>query len=163
MLRAKLLIIVLLTIVSATSAQDIDYPDVPETYEFDEFEDVPDTDIGALEDPALFPHSEVHDWLVEAVDNVNSLPDDLTQVNGTSAVADETATQLFSYMRWMFSGASAREILGETLAPIGLNLYILLFMSVVLAAAWVTVRIVALLLRFVIFVIRRIIDVIPFT
>lgn len=159
MLRARLLFI--LFFVSTTVFAQ--FPEIPEPdielYEVEEFA-TPDAEY--LLEPELVPHSEVYNFLSTAVANVNQLPEDLTSNNGTSLIQNESATQLMSYAKWMFSDVSARELLGETLAPIGINLYLLLTLIVFLTIAWATLRIATLIFRFVLFIVREILRILPF-
>lgn len=122
--------------------------------------DIPETEIITVDD---VPHTEIYNYLSTAVAHVNTLPDTLTtDGNGTDLVQSESATQLFGYAKWMFSGTSARELLGETLAPIGLNLYGLLTLIIFMAIAWGTIRIALLIYRFVYYLVREILRVLPF-
>lgn len=162
MSRARLLVAFCFLFVSQVSmAQEPpDFPsiDMPEPIERD-IVDIPEVDIIS---PDEVPHSEVYNYLATAVANVNSLPDDLTSNNGTSLIPNETGTQFMSYAKWMFSDTSARELLGNTLAPIGINLYILLTLIVFLAIAWATIRIALLIYRFVQYIVREILRLLPF-
>jgi hypothetical protein len=162
MSRARIWIAICFLLISQISfAQDVpDYPEgvVPEPIERD-IVNIPEVDIIS---PDEVPHSEIYNYLATAVANVNSLPDDLTSNNGTSLVPNETGTQLMSYAKWMFSDRSARELLGNTLAPIGINLYILLTLIVFLSIAWATIRIALLIYRFVQYIVREILRLLPF-
>jgi hypothetical protein len=113
-------------------------------------------------DTDVIPKNEIYTFLATAVAEVNSMPDDLAVQGGTELLPNESATQLFSYGRWLFSGSSATELLGETLAPIGINIYVYLTIMVVLASAYVTIRIATLIIRFVQYVVGWVLKVIPF-
>lgn len=102
-------------------------------------------------------------YLEDVLDYINSLPDNLTYFNGTQYLPDETATQMIGYAKWLFSPTTANELLGETLAPIGINLFLLLTILVLLMITWAIVRVVVLILRFVRYVARWILDLIPGT
>lgn len=102
-------------------------------------------------------------FLEEALTYINNLPDDLTSHNGTQYLPSETATQLMGYAKWLFSFNTAQETLGVSLAPIGVNLYILLSIIVVLAISWAFIKIIVLIIRFVQYIARWILDLIPGT
>lgn len=166
MLRISILIVVLLATVSPGLAQDfptmptIAPPDLPTAPTPIVTPTIPAQDAVIGVDDV--PHSEIYNFLATAVANVNSLPDDLSRPNGTSLIPDETATQLFGFAKWLFSDAAARELLGDTLAPIGINLYILLSIVVVLAVVWVTLKIAVLIIRFVQYAAGWILRILPF-
>lgn len=97
----------------------------------------------------------------EAVSTTDSLPDALDD----DVLQDETATQLFSYMKWLFSDNSAQELVGVTLAPILLNLYILLGLAFTFTALWLTIRFLVWTWRLILFVVKwiiRFLELIPF-
>jgi len=119
----------------------------------------PDIQIITVDD---VPHSEIYNYLSTSVAHVNSLPDDLTTNSGTSLIPSESGTQLMAYAKWLFSPQSARELLGETLAPVGIFLFSLLTLIVFMAIAWVAIRIATLIFRFVQYLIREILRVLPF-
>jgi len=96
----------------------------------------------------------------EAVGATDSLPDQLDD----DVLTTETATQLFSYMKWLFSPTSARELVGETLAPILLNLYLLVLIAFTFTALWLTIQLIVWTWRLILFVVKwiiRIIELIP--
>lgn len=108
-----------------------------------------------LADPDQFiPESELRDFLIQAVEQVNSLPDDPSFVGSVQIVPNETATQLFSYAKWLFSFQAAQELLGITFAPVGMVLYSVLLLTVVGATIWFTLKIVTLILRMISYVAR---------
>lgn len=130
---------------------DVQDIEIPPTVEISEGISITQDDI---------PHSELYLWLEQAVQYVNELPEDISMGNGTSLIVDETATQLFSYAKWLFSTTAANETLGPTLAPIGVNIFAILTMLVFLAIAWVTVKIFSLIFRFVMYAINWIVRIV---
>ena len=103
----------------------------------------------------------VDDELAEIDSTMSSIPDTLDD----GIIPDETATQLFSYMKWLFSDTSANELLGATLAPILINFYVLLVIAFTFTAMWLTIRALVLAWRLVLFIIEwiiRILELIPF-
>jgi hypothetical protein len=88
-------------------------------------------------------------------------PDDLSGVE----LPNETGTQLFSYAKWLFSPNSAREILGETLAPLAVDIFSYLGILISLAIIWAGIKVAVLAIKFLLFIadwIRKIIELIPF-
>ena len=108
-------------------------------------------------DPSVIPQNDVVGFLQTAVANVNAAPADLAG----GYVPDETANQLFGYAKWMFSDASARELLGNSLAPIGMNVYILLGLTLFIGGAYASIRIGVLFIRFAQHLLRWIMEFIP--
>lgn len=160
--------IVILTWGLPIYAQEGDLPDpiefnvITELQPIDDMVATPDTS-GLTELTDLSQHSDIYNYLSTAVAAVNSLPDDLSMDNnGTSLLPAETATQLMGYAKWMFSGTSANELLGATLAPIGIELYILLTMIVFMAIAWITVKIALMIFNFVQYIVAWILRALPF-
>ena len=96
------------------------------------------------------------------IDGANvTAPPDLSSVG----LPNETGLQLFSYAKWLFSPAATRELLGETLSPIALNLYAYLGIVIALAVIGASVKVATLALKFLLFIadwIRKIIELIPF-
>jgi hypothetical protein len=93
--------------------------------------------------------------------SLDSVPDRLDD----DLIPTETATQLFSYIKWAFSDSSANELVGVTLAPILLNLYLLLLLAVTFTILWLTIRMLILGWRLILFIIGwiiRLIELIPF-
>lgn len=98
--------------------------------------------------------------LGEIETSVDNLPDTLDP----DLTPDETATQLFSYMKWLFQPSSASELLGETLAPIGLELYALVLLALTYVILWLTIRALVLTWRFFLFIVSwviKLIELIP--
>lgn len=102
----------------------------------------------------------VNDTLAESQNTVDSLPDTLDP----DLIPAETATQLFGYIKWIFSENSARELAGNTLAPIFINLYVYLVLGFSFAVIWLILMLAVFTWRFVLFIIRwiiRLIELIP--
>lgn len=109
---------------------------------------------------------EIEDLSVDQeISEVNSTLDSIPDRLDDELIPTETATQLFSYMKWLFSENVAQELLGETLAPILLNLYLLLLIAITFVTLWLTIRILVLGWRLILFIIEwiiRFIELIPF-
>lgn len=87
-------------------------------------------------------------------------PPDLSSVG----LPEETGTQLFSYAKWLFYPSTAQELLGETLAPIAINLYVYLGIVIALAIIGAAIKTATLALKFLLFIadwIRKLIELIP--
>jgi len=103
----------------------------------------------------------VYTFLSTAVAQVNSLPDDPSFYQGVQIVPNDTATTMFGYAKWLFSGNSANELLGVSLAPVAMNLYVVLIIIVIIMSVMMTVRVVSLIIRFVTFIINWALKLIP--
>jgi len=115
---------------------------------------------------AQFEIPSVEDLSVDQeIGEINSTLDSIPDTLDNDLIPNETATQLFSYMKWLLSETSAQELAGETLAPILINLYVLLALAFTFAAIWLTIRILVLSWRLILFIIGwiiRLIELIPF-
>lgn len=101
----------------------------------------------------------------QEIGEVNSTLDSIPDRLDDELIPNETATQLFSYMKWLFSETVAQELLGETLAPILLNLYLLLLLAFTFVTMWLTIRIFVLGWRLILWIVGwiiRLIELIPF-
>lgn len=95
---------------------------------------------------------------------INETVGDIPDVIDPEIIPAETATQLFSYMKWLFSDNSANELLGPTLAPLLINFYVLLTIAFFFTTIWLTIRALVLAWRFILFVVEwiiRFIELIP--
>lgn len=99
--------------------------------------------------------------IAESRNTLNTLPDQLDD----DMMPAETATQLFAWLRWIFSDTGARELFGSTLAPIAINLYVMLGIVVSFTVLWLTIRALVLAWRFIMWVadwIIKLFELIPF-
>lgn len=153
---------VLLSMILLLQPLPPDIPDVPQPPDEISFEtNNLSGDVETITNTDIIPKSDVYNFLATAVDNINALPDDPTFINGVPLLPDDTATQLFSYLKWVFSSNSAREMLGETLAPIALPLWTLLLIYVVTYSISLTVFLVSVIRRFVAYIICVSLKLIP--
>lgn len=159
MSRAKLIVLILAVSLSTVTAQTFPNPTVDFTVlATPEMVETPNYAVFSAD---IVPHSDIYNYLSTAVANVNSLPDDISKGNGQALFNEETATQIFGYAKWLFSTTSANELLGETLAPIGINLFALLTLVIFMAIAWTFLRIAVFIFRLVQYVARWIAEIIP--
>lgn len=89
--------------------------------------------------------------LAESQAGVDSLPDTLDD----KLIPQETATQLFAYMKWVF--ASSDELVGTTLAPILDDFYNLIFIIFSFVVMWLAIRLAILGWRIMLFILEWII------
>jgi hypothetical protein len=89
----------------------------------------------------------------------DNLPDQLDE----ELLPAETATQFFGYIKWIF--ANSDELVGATLAPILNSLYVILFTSFTFTTMWLTIRMLVLGWRLMLFIFEwviRLLELIPF-
>lgn len=91
---------------------------------------------------------------------INTTMETIPDALDDEIIPNETATQLFSYMKWMFSDTAANELLGQTLAPIGLELYALLVIAITFTLMWLTIRMLVLSWRLLLFIVGWIIKLV---
>lgn len=112
------------------------------------------------------PSGELDSQMATAAASQNNLPTDITRPqSGPALVPATSAVPLFSYVKWLFSYSTAQELMGETLAPLGVELFILLTISILLSGVYLVVNLIVLLIRFVVWIysiIIKIIGLIPF-
>lgn len=147
------LLISLLIMISQASFPDIEIPTPYATMEVESMEIIP---------ADIVPRSDIYNFLATAVAEVNTLPDDLSDVNGVNIVPDESATQLISYSKWLLSPATLNEIVSPKFSPIAVNVYILLMLYVVGFSTWLTVKMVTTLIKFVQYIVSWLLRIIPF-
>lgn len=109
---------------------------------------------------------DLSNQMATAAAQANQLPSDITQPNGVqSVVPNAEAAPLFSYIKWLFSYNSAQELLGPTLAPLGVNMFVILTIVMLLFGIYLVVNLITLILRFVIWImsiIWKVLQLIPF-
>ncbi|MCL4251790.1 MAG: hypothetical protein KJ065_26935 [Anaerolineae bacterium] len=111
--------------------------------------------------PAYIPSSGVYNFLATAAANVNALPQDISAPGGVALLPNSDAVPLFSYAKWLWSGNSTRELLGEQLSPIGNTGVIWITLVVVLGLIWLTVTIATAIVKFVIGFLRTVRAILP--
>ena len=108
------------------------------------------------------PRSELNQSMATAAAEVNRLPDEIQRPAGQSIIPSADVAQIFGYAKWLFSLSTAQELLGQTLAPIGMELYIIFFFVVILTAIWFAINLLVLIIKGVTWVINQILKIIPF-
>lgn len=109
---------------------------------------------------------ELANKMATAAADTNQLPSDITRpTNQQSVVTTTSAKPLFSYIKWLFSYNSAQELLGPTLAPLGMSLFIMMTIGILLAGIYLVVNLITLIIRFVIWILNliwKMLQLIPF-
>lgn len=104
-------------------------------------------------------HQNVYDNLNTAVANINSLP---AQMDSQLPDINENLTLFAGYGRWISSGVSLQEILGQKIYPIGVHIFyafaIVVFLSTIRMIIWV----VEMAIRVARWIIESILKIIPF-
>lgn len=122
--------------------------------------DLPQIQINITAEPVEVPRSDLYRFLATAAHNVNQLPDDITRQDNMSLIPNSNPAEVFSYAKWLFSYSSAEELMGRTLAPVGMSLFVLFTIMVSNVIVQMIIRIVTPILKIVVWIIFRIIDVI---
>lgn len=108
------------------------------------------------------PRSDMYASMATAAANVNQLPDEIRMSAGQNLVPRPDLTRLFGMAKWLFSLNTANELLGRTLAPIGVELYIIFFFVIILTSIWFLINLIVLIIKGVIWIINQILKIIPF-
>jgi hypothetical protein len=109
------------------------------------------------------PRSEIYSFLATAAANINQLPAQIDRdPSGTSLIPSDDARNLLGYAKWLFSPATARELMGEALSPLGINAFVLFTLIVFLTSAWLLVKIATMLIKAVVWLIQQALRLIPF-
>jgi hypothetical protein len=108
------------------------------------------------------PRSDMYSSLATAAANVNRLPDEIRRPGGQSLIPSPDVSQLFAWAKWLFSLNTAQELLGQTLAPIGIELFIIMNFVVILTAIYFLINLIVLIIKGVIWIINQILKIVPF-
>lgn len=114
-------------------------------------------------DPSL--KSDLYRSMATAAANVNALPEQVRSSgpDGSSVLPSTSgASQLFGYIKWVFSSNSRQELLGKTLAPLGETLWTVLSLVIGMAAVYWAIRIITLIIKTVVWVFNQFLKLIPF-
>lgn len=98
--------------------------------------------------------------LQDAVNQLNTLSEDLTTIGGVSILPDPDPL-VFGYAKWLLSGTVIRELVGPTLAPIGTGMLILMIAVVFLTASHVTLYVATMFISFARCAIKFVLQFIP--
>lgn len=108
---------------------------------------------------------DLYSSMATAAAVVNSLPEQINNAapGGQSLVdAMAGAKQVFGYIKWLFSPNSAQELLGRSLAPIGINILVIVTMIVALTAIYIAINTIVYIVKFVIWLITQALKLVPF-
>ena len=109
------------------------------------------------------PRSEIYQYLATAAANINQMPAAIDRdPSGVGIIPSDDARNLLGYAKWLFSANSARELMGNSLSPLGINAFVLFTLVVVLTSAWLLVKIATMLIKAVIWFVQQILRFIPF-
>lgn len=121
---------------------------------------IPVIDIQITAEPVELPRSDLYRFLATAAHNVNQLPEDITRQGNVSLIPNSNPAEVFSYVKWLFSYSTAEELMGRTLAPVGMSLFLLFTLMVSHVVVQMLIRLVTPILKIVVWIVYRIIDVI---
>jgi hypothetical protein len=103
--------------------------------------------------------------IAAATASINAMPDQIKSAgpNGQSlSAAVSGASQLFGYVKWLFSASTAQELLGKTFAPIGSNILIIFTLVVAMTTIYVAINTVIFVVKMAVWAINQILKLIPF-
>lgn len=109
--------------------------------------------------------TQFYEKIREAADQINALPDQIRKAgpNGTSISSiGAGVSQIMGYVKWLFSPATAQELLGPDLAPIGQSVLVLFTMGTALTAIWIAINLVVFTVKMIVWAINQILKLIPF-
>ncbi len=106
-----------------------------------------------------------YEQLREAADRINGLPDEIQKAGPSGQKLSDTTAgvgQIAGYVKWLFSANSAQELLGKTLAPIGINVLVIFVMTVAMVAIYIAINIVVFTIKMIVWLVNQILKLIPF-
>ena len=109
--------------------------------------------------------SDFYKNMATAAAIVNRLPEQIQKAgpNGqTLAEAFAGASQVFGYIKWLFSPNSAQELLGRSLAPIGINVLVIFTMIVAMVAIYIGLNMAIYIVKLAIWLLNQILKLLPF-
>jgi len=115
--------------------------------------------------PGSVPDEELSNQMATQAANTNNLPDDISRpLNDQAVVQSVDLTPLFGFVKWLFSANTANELLGRTLAPLGLSIFTLFMITVVMIVIYILVFTIVTGIKFFWWVVNnilRMIEAIP--
>jgi hypothetical protein len=101
---------------------------------------------------------DLRNGLSTAVAQLNDLPNEIAIV-----APDTDSLRIYAgYGRWLVSGVALQEIVGQTIYPIFQHMFYALYIVIFIVSVRVILRGVVLILKFVTWIMGRILDVLPF-
>lgn len=111
--------------------------------------------------PTVFgPLDGVYNYLATAEYQLQQAPTDLLHNGSLPVLPDETGGPIFGYIKWVFSGAIADDVFGP-MAPIVIHASALFALALFLAGVYFIVFVFRLIIRFVVWVVERLLSLIP--
>lgn len=151
-MSSKLILLVLLLVIAGSAQAQTDTPTPTPTI----------TPTPAVTLVLTVPRSEMYSNMATAAANVNRLPDEIRRPGGQNLIPSPDVSQLFAWAKWLFSLSTAQELLGQTLAPIGISLFIVMNFVIILTAIYFLINLIVLIVKAVIWIINQILKIIPF-
>ena len=112
--------------------------------------------------------SDLYRAMATAAYNTNQLPEQIKSAgpNGQRIIPDTSgASQIFGYIKWLFSPNSAQEVLGKTLAPFGINVFVIFLIVTTMTGIYLLINLIVLIMKFVMWIyswIIKLVELIPF-
>lgn len=112
--------------------------------------------------------SDLYRAMATAASQVNGMPEQIqaSGQNGQSVIPNTSgAIQMFGYIKWLLSPASIQELMGKTLAPLGVNVFVVFVITITMAGLYIAINMIVLIVRGVMWVyswIIKLIELIPF-
>lgn len=109
--------------------------------------------------------NKFYEQISAAAEKINALPDEINKAGPAGqTLSNITAgiTQIAGYVKWLFSGNTAQELLGKTFAPIGINIMVIFLMTVAMVTIYIAVNTIVYTIKMVIFLMNLVLKVLPF-
>lgn len=107
------------------------------------------------------PTENLINGLATAENNLNQVPENLTNPSGQPLLPANNGATVFSYARWLFSAPVGRELFGP-FALIFDSIAAVLTVLIVLALIYVAIQVAVLLVRFIVWIVTNVLKLIPF-
>jgi hypothetical protein len=109
--------------------------------------------------------SDIYRVMATAAYNVNKMPEEIKKSGPAGKdISGSTsgAVQLFGYAKWVMSPNTAQELMGKSLAPFGINVFVIFLLITSLTAIYFLVNLIVIVIKFVAWVINQLLKLIPF-
>lgn len=107
-----------------------------------------------------FDEQGVYNAYATAVPGINTLPDNIEAPQGVNIVPTVDLSQLFAFVKWLFSPATADELLWVDLAPIGVRLFRLFLVVLSLTTVWFIINLITLIIKALIWLYKLIMQIV---
>lgn len=109
--------------------------------------------------------SDLYRGMATAAASINALPEQIEASGpGGQRIAETTAgmKQLFGYVKWLLSPATAEELLGKDFAPYGTTALAWLVVILSLTAIWFVINLIVMIIKFVVWMVNQFLKLVPF-